>query len=137
MHNTKRLPENQQGMLTPPCHLIYLEVHVRPFSELYFLWDWYWLLFVIFVISLYWVCSFLVFRIYDFFSHALTVITIYVDGFCFNFEIQLYGKQIQSRTINQAMLTVDTVKHIILRCYILYDAILSTKLLHAGKEMHL
>jgi hypothetical protein len=33
----------QQGMLTPPWHLIppliYSEVRVRPFSDLYFLWD--------------------------------------------------------------------------------------------------
>jgi hypothetical protein len=44
-------------MLTPPWHLIppliYSEVRVRPFSDLYFLQDlWDWLLIVIFVISL-------------------------------------------------------------------------------------
>jgi hypothetical protein len=46
----------QQGMLTPPWHLIpsliYSEVRICPFSDLYFLWDlWDWLLFVIFVLS--------------------------------------------------------------------------------------
>jgi hypothetical protein len=46
----------QQGMLTPPWHLIppliYSEVRVPPFSDLYFLWDlWDWLLIIIFVIS--------------------------------------------------------------------------------------
>ena len=47
----------RQGMLTPPWHLIpplvYTEVRVRLFSDLYFLWDlWDRLLFVIFVILL-------------------------------------------------------------------------------------
>jgi hypothetical protein len=46
----------QQGMLTPPWHLIppliYSEVRVRPFSDLYFLLDLRdWLLIVIFIIS--------------------------------------------------------------------------------------
>jgi hypothetical protein len=46
----------QQGMLTRPWHLIppliYSDVRVRPFSDFYFLYDfWNWLLFVIFVIS--------------------------------------------------------------------------------------
>jgi hypothetical protein len=49
----------RQGMLAPPWHLIppliYSEVCLCPFSDLYYLWDlWDWLLFVIviFVISL-------------------------------------------------------------------------------------
>jgi hypothetical protein len=45
---------DRQGMLTPPWHLIprliYSEVCVRPFSNLYFLLDlWDWILFVIFI----------------------------------------------------------------------------------------
>jgi hypothetical protein len=52
----------QQGMLTPPWHLtsplIYSEVRVRPFSDLYVLWNlWDWLQFVIFFTSCTWSIS--------------------------------------------------------------------------------